>query len=73
MRPTGRSRSWRRGCATGATARAQFGLRGGEATDSLGERGQVVAENDLVVVRLVVSATVKGTLLGVPADGQPVG
>jgi predicted ester cyclase len=32
----------------------------------------VVAENDLVVVRLVVSATVKGTLLGVPADGKPV-
>ena len=80
-------------------ARARFGLRGGEAAGSLGERGQVepvqmvdgvgthagqmmrirhaaeqdiVAENDLVVVRLVVSATVKGTLLGVPADGQPV-
>jgi steroid delta-isomerase-like uncharacterized protein len=32
----------------------------------------VVAENDLVVVRLVVSATVKGSLLGVPADGKPV-
>lgn len=32
----------------------------------------IVAENDLVVVRLVVSATVKGTLLGVPADGKPV-
>lgn len=32
----------------------------------------IVAENDLVVVRLVVSATVKGSLLGVPADGKPV-
>jgi steroid delta-isomerase-like uncharacterized protein len=32
----------------------------------------IVAENDLVVVRLIVSATVKGTLLGVPADGEPV-
>jgi SnoaL-like polyketide cyclase len=29
-------------------------------------------ENDLVVVRLVVTATVKGCLLGVPADGKPV-
>ena len=32
----------------------------------------IVAENDLVVVRLVVTATVKGSLLGVPADGKPV-
>lgn len=32
----------------------------------------IVAENDLVVVRLVVDATVKGSLLGVPADGKPV-
>jgi steroid delta-isomerase-like uncharacterized protein len=32
----------------------------------------IVAENDLVVVRLIVSATVKGNLLGVPADGKPV-
>jgi steroid delta-isomerase-like uncharacterized protein len=32
----------------------------------------IVAENDLVMVRLVVSATVKGSLLGVPADGKPV-
>src|ERR1700760_4616178 len=32
----------------------------------------IVAENDLVVVRLIVSATGKGTLLGVPADGKPV-
>jgi steroid delta-isomerase-like uncharacterized protein len=32
----------------------------------------IVAENDLVVVRLVVTATVKGALLGVPADGKAV-
>jgi steroid delta-isomerase-like uncharacterized protein len=32
----------------------------------------IIAENDLVVVRLVVTATVKGSLLGVPADGKPV-
>ena len=32
----------------------------------------IVAEHDLVVVRLVVSATVKGTLLGVPADRKPI-
>jgi steroid delta-isomerase-like uncharacterized protein len=32
----------------------------------------IAAEDDLVVVRLVVSATVKGALLGVPADGKPV-
>jgi steroid delta-isomerase-like uncharacterized protein len=32
----------------------------------------IVAENDLVMVRLVVSATVKEALLGVPADGKQV-
>ena len=32
----------------------------------------IIAENDLVLVRLVVTATVKGSLLGVPADGKPV-
>jgi steroid delta-isomerase-like uncharacterized protein len=32
----------------------------------------IVVENDLVVIRLIVTATVKGTLLGVPADGKPV-
>ena len=32
----------------------------------------IIAENDLVVVRLVVTATVQGSLLGVPADGKPV-
>jgi hypothetical protein len=31
----------------------------------------IIAENDLVVVRLVVTATVKGSLLGAPADGKP--
>jgi hypothetical protein len=29
-------------------------------------------ENDLVVVRLLVTATVQGSLLGAPADGKPV-
>ena len=33
---------------------------------------QDITENDLVLVRLVVTATVKGSLLGVPADGKPV-
>jgi steroid delta-isomerase-like uncharacterized protein len=32
----------------------------------------IIAENDLVVVRLVVTATVRGSLLGVPADGKRV-
>jgi predicted ester cyclase len=32
----------------------------------------ITAENDLVMVRLVVTATVKGSLLGVPADDTPV-
>jgi steroid delta-isomerase-like uncharacterized protein len=32
----------------------------------------IVAENDLVVVRLVITATVRGNLLGVPADGKRV-
>ena len=32
----------------------------------------IIAENDLVVVRLVVTATVKGSLLGTQADGTPV-
>src|ERR1700722_14108892 len=32
----------------------------------------IVAENDLVVVRLVVSATVRESLLGVAADGRAV-
>ena len=32
----------------------------------------VVAENDLVMIRLIVSATVNGNLLGVEADGKSV-
>ncbi len=32
----------------------------------------IVAEGDLVMVRLVVSATHKGDLLGIPATGKPV-
>ena len=44
---------------------------GAEDPDPAGPAG-VIAENDLVLVRLVVSATVKGSLLGVPADGKQV-
>jgi steroid delta-isomerase-like uncharacterized protein len=32
----------------------------------------IIAENDLVLVRLVVTGTVKGSLFGVPADGKQV-
>jgi predicted ester cyclase len=32
----------------------------------------VIASNDLVVIRLVVSATQQGDLLGIPATGMPV-
>jgi steroid delta-isomerase-like uncharacterized protein len=32
----------------------------------------IIAENNLVVVRLVNTATIKGSLLGTPADGKPV-
>jgi steroid delta-isomerase-like uncharacterized protein len=32
----------------------------------------IIAEHDLVVVRLVITATVRGSLLGAPADGKPV-
>lgn len=44
----------------------------GALPDLYAAEQDIVAENDLVVMRLVVSATVKGTLLGVPADGKPV-
>ena len=44
----------------------------GALPDLVAAEQDIVAENDLVMVRLVVSATVKGTLLGVPADGKPV-
>ena len=44
----------------------------GALPDLTAAEQDIVAENDLVVVRLLVSATVKGTLLGVPADGKSV-
>jgi steroid delta-isomerase-like uncharacterized protein len=44
----------------------------GALPDLVAAEQDIVAEDDLVVIRLVVSATVKGTLLGVPADGKPV-
>ena len=44
----------------------------GALPDLIAAEQDIVAENDLVVVRLIVSATVKGNLLGVPADGRPV-
>ena len=44
----------------------------GALPDLYAAEQDIVAENDLVVVRLVVTATVKGSLLGVPADGKPV-
>ena len=44
----------------------------GALPDLYAAEQDIVAENDTVLVRLVVTATVKGTLLGVPADGKPV-
>ena len=44
----------------------------GALPDLYAAEQDVTAENDLVVVRLVVTATVRGSLLGVPADGKPV-
>jgi predicted ester cyclase len=44
----------------------------GASPDLYAAEQDIVAENGLVVVRLVVSATVKGTMLGVPAHGKPV-
>ncbi|AGZ44153.1 ester cyclase [Actinoplanes friuliensis] len=44
----------------------------GSLPDLYAAEQDVVAENDLVMVRLVVTATVKGQLLGVPADGRTV-
>jgi steroid delta-isomerase-like uncharacterized protein len=44
----------------------------GALPDLVAAEQDIVAENDLVVVRLIVSATVKGSLLGVPADGKAV-
>ena len=44
----------------------------GALPDLYAAEQDVVAENDLVLVRLVVTATVRGSLLGVPADGKPI-
>ena len=44
----------------------------GALPDLYAAEQDIVAENDLVLVRLIVTATVKGSLLGVPADGKPV-
>jgi steroid delta-isomerase-like uncharacterized protein len=44
----------------------------GALPDLYAAEQDITAENDLVMVRLVVTATVKGSLLGVPADGKPV-
>src|ERR1700748_2486428 len=45
----------------------------GALPDLYAAEQDVTAENDLVMVRLVVTATVKGSLLGRPPDGKPVG
>jgi predicted ester cyclase len=44
----------------------------GALPDLYAAEQDIIAENDLVVVRLVITATVRGTLLGMPADGKPV-
>ena len=44
----------------------------GALPDLYAAEQDIIAENDLVVVRLVITATVKGSLLGAPADGKPV-
>ena len=44
----------------------------GALPDLYAAEQDITAENDLVMVRLVVTATVKGSLLGVSADGKPV-
>jgi predicted ester cyclase len=44
----------------------------GALPDLYAAEQDITAENDLVMVRLVVTATVKGSLLGVPGDGKPV-
>jgi steroid delta-isomerase-like uncharacterized protein len=44
----------------------------GALPDLYAAEQDVVAANDLVVVRLVVTATVNGSLLGVPADGKAI-
>jgi predicted ester cyclase len=44
----------------------------GALPDLYAAEQDIIAENDLVLVRLIVTATVRGSLLGVPADGKPV-
>ena len=68
---------WRHGGGLGDLAGPDnlAGLLGsfiGALPDLYAAEQDIVAENDLVVVRLVITATVKGSLLGAPADGKPV-
>ena len=44
----------------------------GALPDLYAAEQDIVAENDLVVVRLFVTGTVKGSLLGAPGDGTPI-
>jgi steroid delta-isomerase-like uncharacterized protein len=44
----------------------------GALPDLYAAEQDIAAENDLVVIRLVVTATVRGALLSVPADGKQV-
>ena len=44
----------------------------GALPDLYAAEQDIVAENDLVLVRLIVTGTVKGSLFGVPADGKQV-
>jgi steroid delta-isomerase-like uncharacterized protein len=44
----------------------------GALPDLYAAEQDIIAENDLVLVRLVVTGTVKGSLFGVPADGKQV-
>jgi predicted ester cyclase len=44
----------------------------GALPDLRAEEQDLIASNDLVVIRLVVSATQKGDLLGIPATGRGV-
>jgi predicted ester cyclase len=44
----------------------------GALPDLIAVEQDIVASDDLVVIRLVVSATQQGDLLGIPATGKPV-
>jgi steroid delta-isomerase-like uncharacterized protein len=44
----------------------------GALPDLYAAEQDIIAENDLVLVRLVVTGTVMGSLFGVPADGKQV-